>query len=253
MGRTLVFESGLRDFDKNRLLNSNFQFGQRDIGVVSIGGSFAYQTVDRWQIGHTAGDKLTQNSSISSSVPPTGKSKRSLLFQTTHSGAAGDLQARQYIEDINIFDLIAKKVSLGAWVNSDSADTVRLIVSEPVSLNTFAGAVEIINQSFTIPNDGSWNFVEIENLLLPANTVNGLIVTVVFENFLNTAGTRNHLVAEAMLNEGKIVAPWKLFNPSDGVELAECQRYFEKTYNLDIAPGTVTGDGQWLVLFFFSQ
>jgi len=69
-------------------------------------------------------------------------------------------------------------------------------------------------------------------LLSTANQVNGV----------NTGATDFRLTG-IMLNEGYEALPFRLFGGDFAGELIACQRYFEKNYDLGVAPGTVTGAG----------
>ena len=248
MTRTLKFEIG-SGFGLNRLINPGFRYSQRGSGV-AIGGGFSYQTLDRWQVGHNAGDKLTQQT-FHGALNPNNLSSTSLQFFTTHSGPAGDVLARQFIEDIHIRDVYGGPISIGVWVLSDSADTFRLSWNEAPSLNTFAGGSELVGRDFTIPNDGlTWYLAKIENIDPGSLILNGGYIQCQFRNFLNTSGSRSHFLAQAVVNKGKILAPFELFMGGFNYEreLAANQRYYEKTYNLDVAPGTSTGIGRELLV-----
>lgn len=218
---------------RNRVINAGFRYAQRAVGTTTL-PALAYSTVDRWQVGYNTGDTLTRFSERGT-PPPTGSkdSFGSLHFTSTHSGVGGLVQGRTFIEDINVKDLASKRGSLGVWLMSDSADTAKVILTDASSPNSIGSGADIIIETLTIPNDGQWYFYSLENVLLTANVVNGLRITISFENFLNISGTRNHKIGEIMFNEGAKVAPFRLFSDNEAEELIACQRYFEKNWPLD--------------------
>jgi len=249
MSRELVFSTGEEGFGRQRLINGGFDWFQHGGSIavpITIAGTGAYETADRWQMGFVAGGDITsQSTEGSAAVPPTNLSQRSLLFRSTHTGAGGDLRFRQFIESRNSFDLTAKSVSFGIWLFSDSADTVTLKLQEPMSKDTFTGISDIFSQDFSIVNDGTWQFFKLENILMPAIVAVGLGIRVEFKNFLNQSGTRLHRVAEAMVNEGSVILPFHRFASDNNqyTELEICKLSYEKSYDPDIVPGTANTDG----------
>ena len=51
----------------------------------------------------------------------------------------------------------------------------------------------------------------------------------------------NFEIAQVKLEAGQVATPWKARPFAE--ELALCQRYYEKTYDVAVVPGTVTGTG----------
>jgi hypothetical protein len=61
----------------------------------------------------------------------------------------------------------------------------------------------------------------------------------------NATGAANEFyeITGIMLNEGPVAAQFTLHAGNHASELAACQRYFEKSYDVDTAPGTATNEG----------
>ena len=60
--------------------------------------------------------------------------------------------------------------------------------------------------------------------------------------FLLSTGTTFTLdVAQAQLENGQQFTEYEVVDPA--VEIVQCQRYYEKSYNIDVVPGTVTVSG----------
>lgn len=55
-----------------------------------------------------------------------------------------------------------------------------------------------------------------------------------------SAGANTYEIGEVMLNEGSVALPFRRAGNSIAEELAICQRYYEKSYNIEDKPGTLT-------------
>jgi len=252
---------------KNRIINGAMVIDQRNAGasVTPANGADTY-TTDRW------GYYVNQASKITAQQSTTAPVGFNYSLKTTSSSAytigAGDLfLLSQQIEGYNVADLgfgtaNAKTFTLSFWVYSSLT-------------GTFGGSFMNSAQSrsypftYTISSANTW---EQKTITIAGDTTgtwlttNGRGLGVFFQigigsSFVGTAGSwanatyfgatgATNLVATngatfyitgVQLEQNTSATPFerRLY----GQELANCQRYYEKTYNTDVAPATVTGIG----------
>ena len=247
---------------KNRIINGGMVIDQRNAGA-SVTPTNGQYSVDRWQFQVSQASKLTAQHS---SVAPTGFSKSLLVTSTsTYSVVAADyFSVLQSIEGFNTADLAfgtasAATVTLSFWVRSSLTGTFggTLINSAYSRAYPFTYTISNANtweqKSVTITGDttGTW---------IGATNGAGLQV-----NFGLGVGANNSGTAGAWTGSGKYSATGAVsvvgtngatfyitgvqlekgstatsfdYRPY-GTELVLCQRYYQKSYEASIVPGTV--------------
>lgn len=251
------------DHLKNYIINGDMGIWQRGISFGSIeNGSYC---ADRFVYGKSGTTVHTIQQSAD--VPTVAQARQlfpySLLLQLgtpDTSLAATDFAAiSQLVEGYNWAKLAQKVCTLSFWVKATLPGTYC------VSLNNSGGDRCIVFE-YTIdvtdtwekktivippsPTAGTWDYasgagVRIQWTLAAGTDLhtatigswqNGnLKATVNQINGVNTGAT-NFRITGVMLNEGAVAAPFKLFADGFNGELAACQRYYEKSFNLTVAP-----------------
>jgi len=265
-----IAQYGSTSPNKNRIINGAMVIDQRWAGGAgSTAINLAPYSVDRWQVyGDTVG-KFTYQQNAGSVTPPAGYSN--YLGITSSSAysliSTSTFLIRQFIEGYNMADLAwgtssAKSVTLSFWAYSSLT-------------GTFGGS--IINGaenyaypfSYTISSANTWTQISITIAGPTAGTwakTNTAGIEVVFSlgigsTYSGTAGAwasaayfsstgANSIVSTSgatfyitgvQLEAGTTASPFEY--RQYGTELALCQRYFEKSYNIDVVPGTSTTVG----------
>jgi hypothetical protein len=253
---------------KNRIINGAMVIDQRNAGA-SVTPTVAGYNLDRWQTYVIAASKFSVQQNAGSITPPTGFTNYlGITSLTALSVASSDYYALfQSIEGYNIADLgwgtaSAATVTLSFWVRSSLTGTFG------GSLRNSAG-----NRSypfnFTINSANTW---EQKTITIAGDTsgtwltTNGVGINVYFglgvgstysgtagawagANYVSATGATSVVgtngatfyITGVQLEKGSTATSFD-YRPY-GTELQLCQRYYEKSYDMDVVPGTATTTG----------
>jgi hypothetical protein len=215
---------------RNRIINGDMKVSQRydNAAPHPITAASIFYTVDRFFVFATGANVTGQRIVGSGSYP--------YVYRVT--GAASNTQCLlfQRIEALNIEDLAGKNVSLqfeasATGITSLDYDirfaTVRDNHNTTTSIASGTVTVSSIPTIFTV------------SVTLPAGAANG--VAIILGKTSGLVASQTFSIGGVQLERGSSATPFEV-RPY-GTELALCQRYFQKTYNIDVAPGTATGVG----------
>jgi len=264
---TSAITSGFTGF-RNRIINGDMRIDQRNAGasVTATGDPF---TLDRWRALNSQAAKFTVQQNAGSVTPPAGFANYlGATSSSAYSITSSDyFFLRQVVEGFNTADL--------AW-GTASAATVTLSFRVYSSLTgTFGGALQnnIQNRSypfsFSIPTANTWTTVSLTVAgdttgTWATNNTGGIYVVFglgVGSTYSGTAGAwaagnyfaptgatsvvgtngATFYITGVQLEAGSTATDFE--RRPIGTELALCQRYFEKTYDVDTAQATATNLG----------
>ena len=245
---------------------------------------------DRWQIGHSGLDGNVDWDQETSSTPDGfGYALKISTDASESSLDAGDyLRFRQKFEGQDLQSLKkgtsgAESLTLSFWVKSSVASTYTAELFDEDNTRT-------IGKSYTVDTADTWEF---KTITFAGDTTgalgndNGSSLILTFwidagsdytsgtfstawqandntERVYDTTGwlestTPEFYITGVQLEVGTVATPFE--HRSYGEELALCQRYYEKSYNQSVSPGTVTdvgslftaangvGSAEWAVRF----
>lgn len=230
--------------DRNYLINGDFFFWQRNTSFTTTGSGYTYNA-DRWKgtLGSGSGQTVSRQS-LSADT-----SLFCLRFQRDNGSSNTNGSVLQSVLESNsITNLRGKSVTVSFRMRKGSGFTPSTMT---ISLSSGTGTDQADGNSFT--GQSTVGSVAIANATLTtsfqtfsftttttlATTVNQLAIIVSSSSYVGTAGASDYYeISQVMMNEGTLALPFKLagFNIQD--ELLNCQRYYEKTYNLATNPGT---------------
>jgi hypothetical protein len=248
---------------RNRIINGAMVIDQRNAGAaVTTSGSFP---VDRFNIGNS-GTTATFSMQQSSTAP--AGFVNSVAFTVTASDATLDALDRTYltqsIEGLNVADLgwgtaNAATVTLSFWVRSSLTGTFGGSLrnsagnrSYPFTY-TISSANTFEQKTVTIVGDtsGTWLTtngigIQLHFSLGVGATLSGTAGSWAGANYLSATGAvsltqtsgATFYITGVQLEAGTTASPfeYRLY----GTELALCQRYFEKSYDIGTVSGTST-------------
>jgi hypothetical protein len=259
---------------KNRIINGNMLFDQRNAGASTTPTADGTYTLDRWQLSISAASKFTIQQS---STAPTGFINSTLITSLSAYSvpAGGYFMFNQLIEGLNISDLAwgtasAKTVTLSAWVYSSLT-------------GTFGGAIQNSAQNrsypftYSIPVANTWTQISVtiagdtSGTWLTTNGA-GIIARFAFgvgSTYSTTAGAwaagqyfsatgatsvvgtngATFYITGVQLEVGSSATGFDYRDYT--TELILCQRYYQKSFDIGTAPvqnsGTFSGAIQYVV------
>ena len=219
---------------KNVLINGSFDWWQRGTSFTNPGSAGAYQT-DRWCSYFNGNGTITQETTVK---PDT--STYSLKITATASSA--DNAIYQLVEQANMQQLRGKVVTLSVKLAGTVGllPTVQLCYSTTANDGLFTTNTPINGTVISAPAINASTFVTYAISYLVPTTAKTLRIGF---NSNTMANTNVLYIAEAQLELGNTYSPFSRAGGSIGGELALCQRYYQKSYNTDVAPGTATSSG----------
>ena len=228
--------------ERNYLINSAKDFAQRSTSVENLTTSYVFEALDRH--AHKNTGNFTGTPTVARSVDsPNAKTKYCSDLSGQFDDTSAELSECQPIESVNSRELAGETVSLSVWVKSSSCTTLRLDLSSADVEDVFTAVTSEHSEVKTIVDDGNWQLVEFTNISLSSNVSRGLLKELTFVNAQDTTGATSHKITRAKLNIGSTAQDWSYNGRDYEDELHKCKRYYEKSYLLDVNPGTITTAG----------
>ena len=257
---------------KNRIINGAMVIDQRNAGA-SITFNDGVFPVDRWTTVATQSSKGTIQQNAGAVTPPAGFiNYLGFTSSSAYSVLTGDAFAiQQRIEGLNLSDLgwgsaNAQTVTLSFWVRSSLTGTFGGVISNSAQNRSYPFTYTISSantwelETVTIPGDTSGTWLTTNgigarlNLGLGAGaTYSGtagawsgstLFTATGATSVVGTNGATFYITG-VQLEKGSTATSFD-YRPY-GTELALCQRYYEKTYNIDVVPGAASDLGASLI------
>ena len=248
---------------KNRIINGEMVIDQRNAGA-SVTPTVDVYTLDRWQAECAVASKYSVQQNAGSVTPPAGFTNYLGATSTSaYSVGSGDFfSILQIIEGYNIADFgwgtaNAKTVTISFWVRSSLTGTFGGAIENngatrcyPFSY-TISAANTWEQKSVTVAGDtsGTWNAINGRGLVLRfslgvgstyAGTAGAWGSTRYFgvtgqTQVVGTNGATFYITG-VQLEVGSTATIFD-YRPY-GTELALCQRYFQRSYDIGTATGT---------------
>ncbi|CAM3705738.1 hypothetical protein COLU111180_04070 [Cohnella lubricantis] len=241
---------GVSSLLRQALINGSFDVWQRGTTFpISGGGGY---TADRW-FARRNGSAL----GLTVSRQPGGIGRYCIRLQRDVGNTATNYAwMSQLIETANTIPFRGRQVSLrfrarkGADYSQSQSVLTAAVRSGTDVDGTFSNSGGSINGEVTLGSTSvvlttNWQDFEVSCNAVPANAN---LLSAKFETrsganeFTGVAGANDYVEIELVgLNAGDVALPVQ--PRSYGEELALCQRYYEKSYNIDTSPGTITAGG----------
>ena len=274
---------------RNMVINGAMQVAQRGTDFNDVAnGTY---TIDRWKLGKNNTDNAVINIDRVTTSPDGFSNSLKISVGTAESALAADenLLLQHLIEAQNLQHLQnclsgAQSVTLSFWVRSDKTGTYTAAIRKPDNTDrnqskeyTISAADTWEHKSLTFSGDTSGGGIANDNgagffcdwwLAGGSNFTGGTMDT-----WANTAtqrlstnqvnlmdGTNEWYITGVQLEVGENASDFE--HRSFGEELAACQRYFCKSFDTGVTPGTadgngairgVRGDGSFITNLFFPQ
>jgi hypothetical protein len=246
---------------RNKIINGDMRIDQRNAGATTTPTTNVTYTLDRWVTYLAQSSKFSTGQS--SNAPAGFKTSVLATSLSAYTVASGEVFGyTQMIEGYNVADFAwgtasAKTVTLSFWVYSSLTGTFGGAFKNGAEDRAYAF-------TYTVSSANTWTYI---TLSIPGDTsgtwltTNGIGLKVVFSlgcgsTMSTTSGswtTGNYFSATGALSViATNTATWQITGvqlevgtqatPFErrpfGMELALCQRYYIKSYNIETAPGT---------------
>lgn len=225
--------------ETNYLINGNFDYFQRTIGPVAFDLTTDYYGPDRWILRRTG----TSGSCTAERDADTSTLGNFLLLKTLNTNTTY-IYAFQRVESRWVEPLVGQNVIFGCWVWSTTAVDMYPSAYTPNSTAdnwssdwldlTYLGA-----NTVSVPAD-TWTWLEF-SFEVPADGKNGVMVG--FRTGSYTAVT-SLWIKNAVFHRGTEKLPdYLVHTRTQQEEFAMCQRYYQKSFNINTDPGS-SSDGR---------
>jgi hypothetical protein len=255
-------------FLRNRIINGNMVIDQRNAGASVTPANNTY-TLDRWKAYQTTASKFSVQQNAASVALPAGYTNYlGVTSLSAYTVATTDFYTvQQVIEGYNISDLAwgtaaAKTVTLSFLVYSSLTGTFggSLFNSAGTRSYPFNYSIASANTwttiSVTIPGDstGSWLTGTNAGIQVAFGLGAGSTYTATANawaaglytqptstvSVVGTSGATFYITG-VQLEQGSVATPFE--RPLYSKQLADCQRYYQMSYDVGTAPGTSTNLG----------
>jgi len=255
---------------KNKLINGAMMIDQRAAGASTTVTSGNYYSCDRWYTDMSQASKYSVQQNAGSVTPPAGFTNYLGItsLASTTIGASDYFYIYQGIEGFNTADLdfgksTAKTITLSFWVRSSLTGTFGGSLKNNANNRSYPFSYTISSAntwtqiSVTISGDTTGTWIGATNGLGiglnfafgVGSTYSGTAGSWAGANYLSATGATSVVgtngatwyITGVQLEIGTSATPFerRLYNQ----ELANCQRYFEMSYDLGTAPGSSTSAG----------
>lgn len=235
-------DANVLDGLRNKLINPVWEIGQRaSSGTIAAGNSGFVG--DRWQIYNSTNQTLTW--SLASGLSSGGELPRGVRTYLSMSfgvaPSSGAVSIYQRVE--NVVTLEGGVVTSTIYTSFSASVDCYFNLSQQFGSG---GSTEVSQQGATFAS-GSGLFERHDQLFTLASTDGKTFGTghnLVYSFVFMPRSIANFAVSAASLVEGDATAeddPLALRHIQQ--EVALCQRYFEKSYNIDVAPGSISNAG----------
>lgn len=231
--------------DRNYLINSAKDFAQRSTAAENLTGSYQILALDRH--AHKTGGSFNGTPTVQRvQDSPDGKTKYCSEIVADFAASTSELFEAQTIESVFARDLVNEVVSYSMYVKSSSCTTVELNLYTADVEDDFTAVTSFATLSTTITADNTWQLVEFGDIAVGAGAERGILVEVVLTDSDSTGVTEQHRITRAKLNIGAFAQEWGYAGRDYWSEAEICLIYYEKSYDLDQNPGTITDVGQYI-------
>lgn len=231
---------------RNRLLNGDMRTDQRFVangsgGPALTNAAWKY-SLDRWT------SALSAASSGTLAVVRTATGLASPKWCMRIARSAGSyvnvINVQQVIESENCFELAGQAVTVSFLARKGSAYSTNLVFTLYSGTGTDEGSANVggwtgFANTGQIAPSLTTSFQRFSMSVTLGASVSELSLWFNTGNFVGTGGANDYVeIADVALDPGIVVMPFE--RRLMGIELALLQRYYEKSYNVDDAPGLVT-------------
>lgn len=226
----------------NSLMNNSFDIWQRGTSIALSGGVAKY-TADRWYVDCGTGGAGTASRVAQSPGTILGVETINAFQLIQGTSATSQTTLDQQIEDVQSY--AGKKITISFYLKKPFGGVINIT---PKIVQNFGPAgspdVSITGAAWPVDNAAGWarysQTVDVPDITGKTITQVGSFLSIML-NIGASGASLDIAIANAQIDLGDTALEFRP-RPKQ-VELAMCQRYCEKSYSHDDAPGTVVSLG----------
>lgn len=224
--------------DKNLLINGNFDYWQRGTLISTI-SSFG---ADRWKGNSAQASQQRRDRSFSAGLP-TGS-----LYGNQVTSLAGGNELFQRIESARLAPYVGKYLTFSFKAGLVSGTTqLSINIRKPTVTDNYASSAVILGGSnFVAPAAHSGTYSQY-SFTFPVDqdmADKGFAVSIQGDASVWSIIFAQMMVVASESSSGLIPLNYSYSGRDLTQELQLCQRYYEKSYDLDVAPGSTSDSGR---------
>jgi len=238
---------------KNAIINGNFDIWQRGTSQTVVNN---YGADDRWKNTFLGSSLVTtrETFTLGQTDVPNNPKYFSRTVATSVAASTNYVTKRQKIENVKTFS--GETLTLSFWAKADSAKNIATEFRQHFGLGGSPSASVLSIGVTTHALTTSWQqfIVTVEVPSISGKTLGTdtdgdfqlmfwLEAGSNFDLRTNSLGQQSGTfdIAQVQIERGNQATDFEYRNVVE--ELMLCQRYFEKSYSVDVDPGTITDDG----------
>jgi hypothetical protein len=235
---------------KNYIINGNFDFWQRGTSLSIAAGGIGY-LADRFlsqSIAGSTGVVSQQSFTLGQGVVPFEPTYFHRTVVTSVAGSGNGFRTQHKIESVR--SLAGQTCTVSFWAKADSSKNIAIQFNQAFGSGGSPSATVVGIGSQLVALTSSWQqfkitiaIPSISGKTLGTNNNDALVLNIWYDagsSFTEAAGLGQQSgtfdIAQIQVEAGSYATSFDIRPPE--LELALCQRYYEKSYNLTVNPGT---------------
>jgi hypothetical protein len=236
---------------KNKVINGDFNIWQRGTSFTPAGGSVVY-TADRFFVVVPSGSTVSRQPFTAGTAPVAGYENQ-YYMNTTITANAQNYECDQKIENARTF--AGQTATFSFWARSTvGAQTMNILIQQ--NFGTGGSPSSTTDGTLITSSTGngqytptsSWtrywftfSLASVSGKTFGTNNDSYLLIRPF--QFTTTATNTSIDIWGVQLEAGSVATPFTTASGTLQGELAAAQRYYQKSYNIDVNPGTSTNVG----------
>lgn len=239
---------------RNWLLNSDFNLCQRfgDLGNTTVANGVSTYVVDRWYIKNSLGTSgIITGTHIVGTVGAIDRAFKVQITTAPNAAQANGCELYQTLETRDAIYFVGQNASFG--VNVKALGNVTQIGLQFFSKTSEAKVDTAIgSETLVTVNTSTFTLAQLLNQALGSGWSSGVVGVRIRPTAVSSGNlydlNNGFIVSQAQVNLGPVLGAWQRAYPTLAAEIAACQRFYEKSYELGVPVGNNTAVGQWLAV-----
>jgi len=227
---------------KNKIINGDFGVWQRGTSISLSSGTQVY-SADRWLVTSvfSAGSSTFSQQTFTPGTAPVAGYESQYFGRITCGSTATNFNLYQKIEDVRTF--AGQTVTFSFWAKSSATPQLQVYLAQSFgsggssNVDYYSGAVVLTSTWTRYTKTVSLSSLAGKTIGTSSNLTVG---------FYYDSGTINSATIDVwgfQIESGSVATPFSLATGTIATELAACQRYFQKSYDQSVTPGTGSDNG----------